>query len=67
MQLSFSYLYQRFQIPITLSHDYDPDLAFWTALLPTTAFVLGYHFLLKPQNRKRRLEYVGSSGVTTFC
>lgn len=57
LRVNFIYAHQHLQVPIKLSHEYDPELALWTALLPSTAFVLGYHFLIKPVRRKRRLEY----------
>src|SRR4051794_12348757 len=47
---------QQFSLPITISTENDPDLALWTAIMPTTAFVLAYQFYLKPRRRKRRAE-----------
>ncbi|CAL1708852.1 unnamed protein product [Somion occarium] len=58
LELNFSYLHQHFHMPIALSHEYDPALAFWTALMPSTAFVLAYHFVFKPRNRRRRLDFL---------
>ncbi|KAI0071272.1 DnaJ-domain-containing protein [Panus rudis PR-1116 ss-1] len=57
LKLEFSVLHQSFNLPIVLSPELDVRLAFWTTLVPSTAFVLAYHFLYKPRSRKRRLEY----------
>lgn len=48
------YLEQRVSLPITLSQENDAGLAFWTAVVPSTVFVLGYHFILKPRRRRQR-------------
>jgi DnaJ family protein C protein 11 len=51
---SLAYLEQRLSIPIRLSLDTDAFLALCTAIVPSTAFVLGYHFILKPHRRAQR-------------
>jgi hypothetical protein len=38
-----------------MSHDKDAALAFCTAVLPTTAFVVGYHLIFKPRRRAQRI------------
>jgi hypothetical protein len=53
-ECSFSYLQQRFTMPIMLSQDYDAALALCTAVIPCTAFVLSYHFYLRPRRRAQR-------------
>ncbi|KDQ60178.1 hypothetical protein JAAARDRAFT_205188 [Jaapia argillacea MUCL 33604] len=55
-RLDLAYLGQRLSVPVTLSTDYDGRLALWTAVLPSTAFVLGYQFILKPMTRKKRID-----------
>jgi len=54
MNLDFSYLEQRLSVPMILSQDYDAILALCTAVIPSTAFVIGYHFYLKPRRRTQR-------------
>lgn len=51
---SFAYVGQHFNVPIALSEEFDAPLAFYTALLPTTAFVVAYEFILKPRRREQR-------------
>lgn len=53
-----SYLEQRLTLPIILASDYEPKIAFWTALVPSTAYLLAYHFVFKPQRRAKRLASV---------
>lgn len=52
----FVYLQQRISVPLVLSSDDTPRLAFWTVLLPSTALIVGHHFILKPRRRRQRLE-----------
>ncbi|KIM85726.1 hypothetical protein PILCRDRAFT_5383 [Piloderma croceum F 1598] len=58
MKLDLSYLQQRFSVPIMLSHDYDAALALFTAVIPSTAFVLGYHYYLRPRRRAQRAAFL---------
>lgn len=51
---------QAFNVPIILSDEYDPTATFWTTVLPPTAVILGYYFVLRPLRRKQRLQYVPS-------
>jgi DnaJ homolog subfamily C member 11 len=52
---SLSYLEQRITLPIVLSTEYSPILALATIVIPSTAAVLGYHFVVVPRRRNRRL------------
>jgi len=54
MKLDLAYLGQRLSLPVVLSQDYDATLALCTAVIPSTVFVLGYHFYLKPRRRTQR-------------
>ena len=54
----FAYLTHRMELPILVSHDNDTEVAFWTTLVPTTVLALTYHFILRPMEHKRRMEYV---------
>ncbi|KAF5383160.1 hypothetical protein D9615_004999 [Tricholomella constricta] len=58
LQLSASYHEQELSVPIVLSTEYDPGIALCTTVLPSTAFVLGYHFIIKPRRRKHRLDSI---------
>jgi hypothetical protein len=58
MLCRLAYLEQRLLLPIVLSQDYDAALALCTAVIPSTAFVLGYYFYLRPRRRKQRATYV---------
>lgn len=51
-------------MPIILSHERNLALALWTTVIPTTGLVLGYCFILKPQRRQARAEYVSASHRT---
>jgi DnaJ homolog subfamily C member 11 len=50
---SLSYLEQRISLPIVLSTEYSPILALATIILPSTAAVFGYHFVVVPRRRNR--------------
>jgi DnaJ homolog subfamily C member 11 len=57
LRLAFArlaFLGQHASIPVVLSHEYAPALAMWTAVVPSTALILGYHFVLKPRRRAQR-------------
>ncbi|KAH9923298.1 DnaJ-domain-containing protein [Amylocystis lapponica] len=56
-RLDLAYLGQQLSLPITLSYQRDPALALWTAVLPSTALVLTYQFILKPRRRRQRSEF----------
>lgn len=48
-----SHLEQRIILPIVLSTEFSPILALATIIIPSTAAVLGYHFVVVPRRRKR--------------
>ena len=50
---SLSYLEQRISLPILLSTEYSPILALATIIIPSTAAVFGYHFVVVPRRRNR--------------
>lgn len=60
----FVYLSHRLELPLVLSHEANLKVAMWTTLLPTTALVLVYGFVLRPLERKRRMEYVTCSAIS---
>ena len=51
---SLSYLEQRITLPIVLSAEFSPILALATIVIPSTAAVFGYHFVVVPRRRNRR-------------
>jgi hypothetical protein len=51
---SLRYLGQNLHLPVVLSAEHDPQLAFYTSIVPTVALLLGYHLVYQPgQYRKR--------------
>jgi len=48
------YLHQKWILPVTLSHVRNQTLEFFSAVVPSIALVLGYHFALKPRRRRQR-------------
>lgn len=50
---SLSYLEQQISLPIVLSTEYSPILALATIIIPSTAAVFGYHFVVVPRRRNR--------------
>ena len=50
---SLSYLEQRISLPIVLSTEYSPILALATIIIPSTAAVFGYQFVVVPRRRNR--------------
>ncbi|KIJ14593.1 hypothetical protein PAXINDRAFT_169736 [Paxillus involutus ATCC 200175] len=57
MRFELWYLQQKWMLPITLSPDNDQTLALYTAVIPSTALAVGYHFFLKPRRRMQRARY----------
>lgn len=57
-RLDAAYHEQQITMPIVLATEYSPSIAICTAVLPSTVFVLGYHFIIKPRRRKRRLASI---------
>lgn len=48
---------QRVSLPIVMSLEHDVSLALWTVIVPSTAFLLGYQFIIKPRRRLKRLAW----------
>ncbi|PBK94651.1 DnaJ-domain-containing protein [Armillaria gallica] len=61
LDLDLYHLGQRLHVPILLSSDYDPDLAFWTIVVPSSALVLGYHFIVIPRRRRQRIRLISEA------
>ncbi|KAF8886549.1 hypothetical protein BD779DRAFT_617777 [Infundibulicybe gibba] len=61
LKLEASYLEQKLSLPIVLSQGYDSTVAFWAVVAPSTTLVLGYHFIIKPRRRARRLSFIRSA------
>ena len=59
------YYNQVIHLPIVVSAGFNSVAAFWTTLAPSTALVLAYHFVLRPRQVRRRIEYVGLFGSTS--
>ncbi|KAI0340380.1 DnaJ-domain-containing protein [Trametopsis cervina] len=57
LKLKMIYYNQIIQVPITLSNGFDSTIAFWTTVVPSTSVALSYYFLLRPRQRKRRMEF----------
>ncbi|KAL0958160.1 hypothetical protein HGRIS_000326 [Hohenbuehelia grisea] len=58
LKFEFAYLEQKLTLPLALSFEYDPQLAFWAMCVPSTALTCGYLFVIKPRRRKQRLQYI---------
>ncbi|KAG6334910.1 hypothetical protein ID866_4181 [Astraeus odoratus] len=54
LRFQLTYLEQKWTLPITLTSEYDPSVALYTILIPSTVLVVGYHFVLKPRRRAQR-------------
>ncbi|KAK0204055.1 hypothetical protein DFS33DRAFT_856755 [Desarmillaria ectypa] len=61
LELDFYHLGQRLHVPVLLSSEYDPGLAFWTIAVPSSALVLGYHFIVVPHRRRQRIRQVSEA------
>ncbi|GJE93752.1 DnaJ and DUF3395 domain-containing protein [Phanerochaete sordida] len=57
LKLNARYMNQLFQVPITLSSEYDEVAAFWSTVVPTAAVTLGYWFVLRPLKRRERVAF----------
>ncbi|EPQ53643.1 DnaJ-domain-containing protein [Gloeophyllum trabeum ATCC 11539] len=58
LKLDFMYMGQRLTIPINLSDEFDPGLAFWTAVVPSSAYALGYYYILRPRRLEQRRRII---------
>ena len=52
---SLRYLGQNLHLPIVLSAEHDPQLAFYTSVVPTAALLLGYHLVYQPRQYRKRV------------
>lgn len=52
---SLRYHGQSLQLPIVLSGEHEPRLAFYTSMVPTIALLLGYHLVYQPGQRRKRV------------
>ncbi|KAG2367162.1 hypothetical protein BDR07DRAFT_1393807 [Suillus spraguei] len=57
MRFELEYLHQKWILPITLSTVRNQTLEFFSAVLPSTVLLLGYHFVLKPRRQLQRTLY----------
>ncbi|KAI0688382.1 hypothetical protein BC835DRAFT_1522427 [Cytidiella melzeri] len=62
LRLKVTYYNQTVQVPIILYNGYDTTVAFWTTIVPSASVALAYCFVLRPRQRRRRVEYVGYTG-----
>ncbi|KAF8633059.1 hypothetical protein AX15_001536 [Amanita polypyramis BW_CC] len=58
LKLDLAYLEQRLSLPIILSQQHSPFIALCTVVVPSTAMVIGYHFVIKPRRRAQRLAHI---------
>ena len=52
---SLRYLGQNLHLPIVLSAEYDPRLAFYASMVPTVALLVGYHLVYQPRQYRKRV------------
>jgi hypothetical protein len=52
---SLRYQGQSLRLPIVLSTDSEPQLAFYTSIVPTIALLLGYHLVYEPRQHRKRV------------
>lgn len=57
MRFELEYLHQKWILPITLSTVRNQTLEFFSAVVPSTVLLLGYHFVLKPRRQLQRTLY----------
>ncbi|KZT28084.1 DnaJ-domain-containing protein [Neolentinus lepideus HHB14362 ss-1] len=58
LRLEFLYMGQRLVVPVFLAPEYDPTLALCSAAVPSTAFALGYYFVLRPKRIQQRRQLI---------
>ncbi|KAI8986702.1 DnaJ-domain-containing protein [Trametes punicea] len=61
LRVDATYFGQTLTLPIVLSRELDNSLAFWTAVLPSTAFALVYYFRIRPRRRKQRILFLNDA------
>lgn len=52
---SLRYFGQNLHLPIVLSEEHEPQLAFYTSIVPTAVLLLGYHLVYQPRQRRKRV------------
>lgn len=57
-RLDFTLWKQRVTLPVVLSTEFEPVVALWSLVLPSTAAALGYHFILRPRRRALRIAQI---------
>ncbi|KAF9787857.1 hypothetical protein BJ322DRAFT_1105899 [Thelephora terrestris] len=57
LTIDLRYQGQSLRLPIVLSTDPEPQLAFYTSIVPTIALLLGYHLVYEPRQHRRRVAY----------
>ncbi|KAI6104396.1 hypothetical protein F5141DRAFT_1216932 [Pisolithus sp. B1] len=57
LRFQLTYFEQKWTLPITLTPDYDLNLALYTVVIPSAALAIGYQFFLKPRRRAQRARY----------
>ncbi|KAI0659323.1 DnaJ-domain-containing protein [Cubamyces menziesii] len=58
LRVDATYFGQTLTLPIVLSREHNNSLAFWTAVLPSTALALVYYFRVRPRRRKQRIQFL---------
>ncbi|KAF8157012.1 hypothetical protein B0H34DRAFT_711623 [Crassisporium funariophilum] len=57
-EFDFAYLEQRLSLPIVLSSQFSQFLALGTIVVPSTAALIGYRFIVVPRRRARRIAHL---------
>ncbi|KAI0634860.1 DnaJ-domain-containing protein [Trametes polyzona] len=57
LRVDATYFGQTLTLPVILSREHNNELAFWTAVLPSTALTLIYYFRIRPRRRLQRLQF----------
>lgn len=58
LRIDLDHLHQQIALPIFICAQPRLDIAFWITLLPSSALILGYHWIIKPRRRRQRLEHI---------
>ncbi|KAI0827143.1 DnaJ-domain-containing protein [Trametes gibbosa] len=57
LRVDATYFGQTLSLPIILSREQNDGVAFWTAVLPSTALTLFYYFRIRPRRRVQRTQF----------
>ncbi|KAH9849605.1 DnaJ-domain-containing protein [Lenzites betulinus] len=57
LRVDATYFGQTLSLPIILSREQNDGVAFWTAVLPSTAMTLIYYFRIRPRRRVQRTQF----------